>query len=141
MKLNLHFFLLNENFSPEYAEANHNGQETENNQKYEWEDELDVTDLKSYEILRNSSIPLEGKLPTDEDFSVEFSDMFTLELTTDTNQKARLGVSESIFESYELIEIEDGFTINIFIKDYEPHGNPVPGIYVASKEFPQELVF
>ena len=141
MHCKIHIYLLNEHFSPEHAEAHHDGAESENNQKYEWEDELDVTDLKSYKILRNSSIPLEGKLPTDEHFSVEFSDMFTLELTTNTNQKARLGVSESIFESYEVIEIQDGFSVNVFIKDYEPHGNPVPGIYVASKEFPQELVF
>lgn len=36
MKLKAHFYLLNIDFSPEYAEANHNGEESENNIKYEW---------------------------------------------------------------------------------------------------------
>lgn len=134
--LSLHFYLLNEHFSPEYAEANHGGKETENNIKYEWEDELAINDVVRYQILRNEQIPIEGYLPDESHFSSVFKEMFVIEIETKEGT-ARLGVSESILDSFE--EKED--RIAIFIKDYEPHGNPVPGIYVASKEFPKELVF
>lgn len=141
MKLNAHFFLLNEHFSPEYAEANHGGKETENNQKHEWEDELEIKDLVSVSINRNANIPLQGYLPNDDFFSVEATNMFQVELTTEKGEKAYLGISESILDSFELNETTELSTLNVYIKDYEPHGNPMPGIYIASKEFPKELVF
>lgn len=135
--LKLHFLLLNENFSPEYAEANFNGEESENNPKFEWEDELEVSNVKNFQITRNATLPLNGILPNDEPFSVEIQQVFVIEITTFENQIAYLGVSESILEDFEQNENE----IKIFIKDYEPHGNPMPGVYIASKEFPKELVF
>ena len=141
MILHLHFFLLNEHFSPEYAEANHQGKETENNQKYEWEDELEITDLVKLEILRKDTIQLEGYLPNEEFFSVQLTNMFVIDLQTSTGEHARLGVSESILDHFEQSGTEAETRIKVYIKDYEPHGNPVPGIYVASKEFPKELVF
>lgn len=141
MKVALHFYLLNENFSPEYAEANHGGQESENNPLYEWEDELEVKNLKQVELLRDSGFTIEGYLPDESPFAAQFKNMFTIRMTTDEGQLAHLGVSESILEKYELHETEDQTTIKAYIKDYEPHGNPMPGLYVASKEFPKELVF
>ncbi len=137
MKLTLHYFLLNENFSPEYADANHNGEETENNPKYEWEDEFEINDLDSFTIIRNGNLPLSGELPNGEAFSVEVEKMFVIELVTNSQQKAYLGISESILDSFEETENK----ISIYIKDYEPHANPMNGVYIASKEFPKELVF
>ena len=141
MKLRAHFYLLNENFSPEYAEANHGGKETENNQLYEWEDELEVGDLSKIQINRNAIIPIQGYLPTDEFFSVEATNMLQVELTTSKDEKAYLGISESILDHYEFDENSELSELRVYIKDYEPHGNPVPGIYIASKEFPKELIF
>ena len=94
MNCKIHVYLLNEHFSQEHADAHYNGEESENNLKYEWEDEFAIT-----------------------------------------------STVESIVETHELIKDENGFTIKIFLKDFEPMSNPVPGIYVASKEFPQALVF
>jgi hypothetical protein len=137
MKLTLHYFLLNENFSPEYAEANHKGEETENNPKYEWEDEFEINDLDSFKIIRNGNLPLSGELPNGEAFFVQVEKMFVIELVTNSQQKAYLGISESILDSFEETENK----ISIYIKDYEPHANPMNGVYIASKEFPKELVF
>ena len=36
MQLNVHFYMLNEHFSQDHADAQHNGEESENNLKYEW---------------------------------------------------------------------------------------------------------
>jgi hypothetical protein len=137
MKLSLHFYLLNEHFSPEYAEANFNGEESENNPKYEWEDELEIDHVKSFEILREGVLPLNGELPNGDSFSHEVSRMFLISIVNSDNQQAFLGVSESILADFK----QEENVIRVYIKDYEPFGNPTPGVYIASKEFPKELIF
>jgi len=140
MKLSIHFYLLNEDFSQEHADANHGGKESENNQKFEWEDELEVNDLSQIEILRKATFNIQGYLPTDELFDLPLTNMLAVKLTTQNNEIAYLGVSESILDSFEETKGEQTI-IHIYIKDYEPHGELMPGVYVASKEFPKELVF
>ncbi|TNE56317.1 MAG: hypothetical protein EP338_00300 [Bacteroidetes bacterium] len=139
MLLKLHFFLLNEDFSPEYAEANHDGKESENNRLYEWEDALEIREVKQVDFERNGQVLLQGVLPNDEAFSHLVAGMFVIRIETEEGQEAKLGVSESILDRYEWDENEA--LLKVYIKDYEPHGNPAPGIYIASKEFPKELVF
>ena len=50
-----------------------------------------------------------------------------------------LGISPSI--ALSLDKNKNQWTIEIYIKDFEPMANPIPGIYIASKEFPKELLF
>lgn len=141
MKLTAHFYLLNDNFSPEYAEANHGGNETENNPFYEWEDELEVsTNLTSTELIRDGSFTLAGEMPDGESFSTEVSNMFLLKLKLDNGSEGYFGVSESILDRYTL-EGETDQVLKVYIKDYEPLANPMPGVFIASKEFPIELIF
>lgn len=141
MKLTAHFYLLNDNFSPEYAEANHGGNETENNPFYEWEDELEVsTNLTSTELIRDGSFTLAGEMPDGESFSTEVNNMFLLKLKLDNGSEGYFGVSESILDRYTL-EGETDQVLKVYIKDYEPLANPMPGVFIASKEFPIELIF
>lgn len=141
MKLTAHFYLLNDNFSPEYAEANHGGNETENNPFYEWEDELEVsTNLTSTELIRDGSFTLACEMPDGESFSTEVSNMFLLKLKLDNGSEGYFGVSESILDRYTL-EGETDQVLKVYIKDYEPLANPMPGVFIASKEFPIELIF
>ena len=58
MKINAHFYLLNDDFSPEYAEANHGGKESDNNPLYEWEDEFSVSEELEDVVLNEKSIYL-----------------------------------------------------------------------------------
>jgi hypothetical protein len=141
MKLTAHFFLLNDDFSPEYAEANHGGNETENNPLYEWEDEFEVTEnLASTELVRNGSFTLAGNLPEGQPFASEVSKMFLLKLKLGDGTEGYFGVSESILENYTLDGEEDQ-VLKVYIRDYEPLANPMPGVFIASKEFPLELIF
>lgn len=142
MKLTAHFFLLNDHFSPEYAEANHGGNESENNPLYEWEDELEVSEgLKSVKLLRNSNFNLEGELPSGEPFCHSVEKMFLIEMQMESGQSGFFGVSESILESFTIEGDEKESTVKVFIKDYEPLANPIPGVFIASKEFPKPLIF
>ena len=135
MKLNAHFYLLNDDFSPEYAEANFNGKESENNPRYEWEDELDVNEVKNVEIIRKGEYPLRGEIESGP-FEYILPNMFLVALEMENGQQGAFAVSESILDSYTF----QGDKLEVFLKDYEPMSNPIPGVYIASKEFPKELI-
>lgn len=142
MKLTAHFFLLNDHFSPEYAEANHGGKESENNPMYEWEDEFEVSEgLVSVAVIRDGTFDLEGVLPDGAHFKHPVYKMFMLELTMKDGNKGFFGVSESILDSFTLEGDDQHQTLKVYIRDYEPFGNPMAGVYIASKEFPKPLVF
>ena len=142
MNCDIHVYLLNEHFSPEHAEAHHKGEESENNLKYEWEDQFAVTsDVQEVLIHEKGAFPLQGEMPNGEPFSHEVANMFLFEIKSKDAPSTFIGASASILDSHELIQGENGFVIRLFLKDYEPMANPIPGIYIASKEFPKALIF
>jgi hypothetical protein len=135
-------YLLNEHFSPEYAEAQHNGKESENNLRYEWEDEFAITsDVLSVTAIENASFPLQGEMPDGQIFSHEVTRMLLFEIASSDAPTTYVGASASIVDSYEIDQSGEDMRLKIFLKDYEPMSNPIPGIYIASKEFPKELIF
>ncbi|PHR33262.1 MAG: hypothetical protein COA38_05250 [Fluviicola sp.] len=139
MNCKVHFYLLNDDFSVEHAEANHEGKESENNRLHEWEDELDITtEVTGMEMHEGASFPLQGQHPDGKDFHFDIKGMRLFELLGE--QKTVLGCSESLFDSYEWIE-GDNYTLKIYLKDYEPLTNPIPGMYITAQEFPKELMF
>ena len=139
MKCNIHFYLLNEHFSEEHAEANHGGEESEMNRKYEWEDELLINDVHDVVMREKATYALQGSFPEGESFSYDVFNMRLFDVVTDS-APVEIGCSESIIDSYELDESEEGYDLKIFIKDFEPMSNPVPGIFIAAQEFPKELI-
>lgn len=123
----------------EHALAHHNGEESEFNRKYEWEDELKITTPVSGIVSHeNASFPLQGELPDGQSFSHDVANMRLFEIQGD--QPVYVGCSESILERFE-VENKEGWVLKVFLKDNEPMGNPVPGIYIAAQEFPKALVF
>lgn len=139
MKCNIHFYLLNEHFSLEHAEANHEGEESEMNRKYEWEDQLQINEVHDVVMNEKAIYALQGSFPDGKSFSYDVLNMRLFDVITDSAPVA-IGCSESIMDSYELSKSDGGFDLKIFIKDYEPMSNPVPGIFIAAQEFPKELI-
>lgn len=140
MRLNVHFYLLNEHFSQEHADSQHNGEESENNLRYEWEDELAITtDVKEINTHRKAIYTIAGVASNGENFAYEIPEMLLFEIVSVDGGITQLACSESIVENFELLEIENNKQINVFLKGEEPHTNPIPGIYVALQEFPKEL--
>lgn len=140
MKLSAHFYLLNDDFSPEYAEANHGGQESENNPLYQWEDELEVDELEDVVVCENGSYTLAGETDQIGTFSFELSNMLVFELQQSNGIHGAFALSNSLVNHFELIDNVDGKVLKVFIKDYEPLTNPIPGVYIAAKQFPKELI-
>ncbi len=142
MKCTINVYLLNEHFSEEHAEANNDGKESELNPRYEWEDELSITsNVVDVKVHENSIYPLQGTMPDGESFAIEVPKMRLFEIISLDAPTAYVACSESILEAVELTENSDAFSLKIYLKDFEPMSNPIPGVYIAAQEFPKKLVF
>lgn len=140
MRCTVHFYKLNYDFSPEFAEAHNDGKPSANNRLYDWEDELAVkTDVKSYEIIEDSSFVLEGERGG-ESFAETLENMIRFEFTDTEGNVTVMACSHSIVNKYDVREEEDLLEVEVFFEEREPLTNPIPGIYVAVQEFPKSLI-
>ncbi|MBU3659818.1 MAG: hypothetical protein FGM14_08120 [Flavobacteriales bacterium] len=141
MKCSIHVYLINELYSQEFADEFHNGNPSEDNKEFDWEDELSISsDVVSTEELSNSVYKLEGENGNGDYFSVDVPNMRLVKISSSDAPDVFVGVSESMLDAVSLEKLTDEFLVSIYIKDNEPHANPIPGIYIASKEFPKELI-
>ena len=141
MKGSIHFFLLNEHFSQDYADTHNKGKESEMNRKYLWEDELEVRDIQDILVHDNSRYDLRGSTSEDGEFSHGVAQMKMFELISEKKPSTFVGCSESVHESSHITKKEDSIVLIVYLKAGEPFANPVSGIYIATQEFPKELVF
>jgi hypothetical protein len=65
--------------------------------------------------------------------------MFLIILTLTNGQIGYMGVSESMLIDFKEEGTSDNPIYRVYIKDYEPFWNEMPGIFIASKEFPKNL--
>ena len=141
MKCTIHVYLINELYSQEFADEFHNGNPSEDNKEYDWEDELSISsDVVSTEELSNSVYKLEGENGNGDYFSVEVPNMRLVIITSNDAPVVFVGASESMVDTLSIEKLSDEILVSIYLKDNEPHANPIPGIYIASKEFPKELI-
>lgn len=132
--------MLNEHFSQEHADAHFAGKPSENNRAYDWEDEMIITSNVTNVIEhRKVSFPLQGERGDGTAFKFDIENMFLFEVQSEDAPSNFIGCSESILNSFKSEEKEGVLYLNVYINDYEPYANPIPGIYIASKEFPSEL--
>jgi hypothetical protein len=141
MNCKIHIYLLNDLYSQELADAEHDGNQSIDNIKYEWEDELSISsDVTSVTELTDVVYPLAGMDENNEAFQFDIPNMRLFEICSSDAPNVFVGASESIVSSTKLEKTTDSYTLEIFLKDYEPMSNPTPGIYIAAKSFPKELI-
>jgi hypothetical protein len=142
MNCKIHIYLLNDLYSQELADAEHEGNQSIDNIKYEWEDELSISsDVTSVTELSEVVYPLAGMNENDEAFQFDIPNMRLFEICSSDAPNVYVGASESIVASAKFEKTtDDSYTIEIFLKDYEPMSNPIPGIFIAAKSFPKELI-
>jgi len=141
MKCTIHVYLINELYSQEYADQHHDGNPSEDNKEFDWEDELSISsNVITVEELKDEVFKLQGINQNNDNFSVDVFNMRLAKITSDDAPEVFVGASESILDTMSIEKIEGEFLISIYLKDNEPHANPIPGIYIASKEFPKELI-
>jgi len=142
MNLHLHFILVNSDFNQSIADDFYNGQESEDNIKHLWEDELLVNEpVKDFKIKHNENFFLKGLYPDDKPFSFEITDVTTVDCKTESGTPTQFAVSKKLIKKTEkVVDEKTGEThFYFYLKDAVPFKNPMPGVYIINKNFPKEL--
>lgn len=140
MKCTARFYKLNYDFSPEFAEAHHEGKESENNRLYDWEDELAITtEVVDIKVLNNSSYTIQGER-NGKEFSEEIPNVMLFHIVGEDGAITPMACSHSLVNKYEIEKVEDAINLNVFLEEMEPLTNPIPGVYIAIKDFPKSLI-
>lgn len=140
MLVKANFYLVNEDFSIEHAKEHHGGEASENNIQFHWEDQLEIkNEISTIKPNKNATYHLKGYLEKNEPFDFEIKNMLRIDLIGNDNSITHLAFSESIFHSFDIEEIGDTTSINVYLKDYEVFANPIPGVYIDVKDFPKAL--
>lgn len=142
MNLHLHFILVNSEFNQGLADDLYEGQESEDNIKYLWEDEFKVSEpIKEFKIKNNTTYTLAGYFPDDKPFSFEIWDMTLVDCVTESDKKMQFAVSKKLVKKTEKVVYEKSNETHMFfyLKDLMPMENPMNGVYILKLDFPKEL--
>lgn len=140
MKYTAHFYQLNYNFSPEYAAANHGGKASENNPKFNWEDELEITaNIENLEVIENGTYSIQGE-KDGTPFSIDIPNMLCFHFIDAEGEITKMACSHSLIGDYSIEEGAKHSVLSVYMDEQEPLTNPIAGIYIALQEFPKELI-
>jgi hypothetical protein len=130
-------FLKSSSFSEAYANEKHDGKDSPENIRYEWEDEFKVVgDVVLKEVLRNQEFVLAGEMGENETFSYTISDMMQFQFEGD-GEISSLVFSERSVDEY-VVDLEKN-KLTVYLNDIEDVENPVSGVYIAAADFPKAL--
>jgi hypothetical protein len=137
MAYNVHVFLRSSDFSQEFADENHNGEETPENIRHEWEDEFRINGtFSNVEVLRDQVYELKGDLGDDRPFSYQIPGVTMVVFHGDEGDTI-LVFSEKALDEYLLDTEREEF--EAYLNDDEVVENPLPGVYIVLSDFPKEL--
>lgn len=142
MNLHLHFILVNSEFNQGIADDLNEGQESEDNIKYLWEDEFKVSaPIKDFKIKNNAIYTLAGLFPDDREFSFDICDMTIVDCITENGQNMQFAVSKKLLKKTEKVvdEKNDETHLYFYLRDALPMENPMNGVYIIRQDFPKEL--
>lgn len=133
--------LVNSQFNQAYADKDNEGEETEDNIKYLWEDEFEVQgNVTNFKVINNTTYLLNGLYPNDDEFSFEIPDMTVLECTLDNGSTTLLPFSKKAISKTEKVDTKKGMTFYIHLKSIREVVNPMTGVYILKDDYPKELL-
>lgn len=141
MKVTINVKLVNSKFNQAYADKENEGEETEDNIKYLWEDEFEVQgNVSNFKVVNNTTYLLKGLYPDDEEFCFEIPDMTVLECTMDNGSVTLLPFSKKAIGKTERIDTKNGLQFNVQLKSVREVVNPMTGVYILKEDYPEELL-
>lgn len=137
MAYTVQVFLKNGSFSEEYANEKHDGADSPENIRFEWEDEFRIKGVFSDVVVKRDDVfQIEGEIGEGQVFSFTLPNMLLMELQAPTGS-VTMGFSEKAIDGYEIDK--DKQHIIVYLNDNEVIENPMPGLYVVLSDFPKEL--
>lgn len=141
MKVTLNIKLVNSKFNQAYADKDNEGEETEDNIKYLWEDEFEVKgNVKNFRVINNTTYLLKGLYANDDEFCFEIPNMTVLECAMEDGSVTLLPFSKKAISKTDKVDSKDGLYFNINLKSIYEIINPMLGVYIIKDDYPQELL-
>ena len=133
--------LVNSKFNQAYADKENEGEETEDNIKYLWEDEFEVQgNVTNFKVINNTTYLLNGLYPNDDEFSFEIPDMTVLECTLDNGSVTLIPFSKKAVSKTEKVETKNRMTFYVHLKSIREVVKPMTGVYILKYDYPKELL-
>ena len=142
MNLYLHFILVNSEFNQGLADDLNEGEETEDNIKYLWEDELKVAEpIKEFKIKNSATYTLAGFFPDDKEFSFDILDTTIVDCITESGKNMQFAVSKKLLKKTDkkVDEKMDETHLYFYLRDTFPLESPMDGVYILKQDFPKAL--
>ena len=141
MKVTINVKLVNSKFNQAYADKENEGEETEDNIKYLWEDEFEVQgDVANLKVINNTTYFLNGLYPDDDEFCFEIPDMTVLECTMQDGSQTLIPFSKKAISKTEKTETKNGIHFFVYLKSIKDIINPMQGVYIIKDDYPKELL-
>jgi hypothetical protein len=141
MKVTINVKLVNSKFNQAYADKENEGDETEDNIKYLWEDEFEVQGkVSNFKVINNTTYLLKGLYPDDEEFAFEIPDMTVLECTMEDGSVTLMPFSKKAISKTEKIDGKNEMQFNVQLKSIREVVNPMTGVYILKEDYPEELL-
>ena len=140
MNLHLHFIQINSEFSQGFADDLHEGQESEDNIKNLWEDELKVSEpITEFKIKNNTSYTLAGYFPDNTEFNFEINDVTVIDCETEKGTKMQFAVSKKLLKKTDKVVDDKKNETHLYFYDTHEIETPMNGVYIIKTDFPKEL--
>lgn len=137
MSYTIQVYLKNNSFSEEYAQEKHDGKDSPENIRYEWEDEFRLSGPHQFkEVLRDQQYDLAGEKADGTLFSFVIPHLMRFVFES-ANGLVSLVFSEKAVDEYA-IDTEKQKVV-VILNDHEVVENPTAGVYVVLSDFPTEL--
>lgn len=141
MNVTINVKLVNSKFNQAYADKENEGEETEDNIKYLWEDEFEVQgDVSNFKVVNNATYLLKGLYPDDDEFCFEIPDMTVLECTMANGSQTLIPFSKRAISKTEKKEMTNGIHFFVYLKSIKEIINPMQGVYILKEDYPKELL-
>ncbi len=142
MNLHLHFIQLNSEFSQGFADDLHEGQESEDNIKHLWEDELKVSEpITEFKIKNNTSYTLAGYFPDNTEFNFEINDVTVIDCETEKGTTMQFAVSKKLLKKTDKVvdDKKNETHLYFYLRDTHEIETPMNGVYIIKTDFPKAL--
>lgn len=141
MKVTINVKLVNSKFNQAYADKENEGEETEDNIKYLWEDEFAIQgDVTNFKVVNNTTYLLNGLYPNNDEFSFEIPDMTVVECTMADESIIRVPFSKRAISKTDKLETKNGLTFFVQLKSIKEIVNPMEGVYILKEDYPEDLL-
>lgn len=141
MKVTINVKLVNSKFNQAYADKDNEGEETEDNIRFLWEDEFEIQgNVTNFKVVNNTTYLLNGLYPNNDEFSFEIPDMTVLECTMDNGSVTLVPFSKKAISKTDKEETKNGLKFFVQLKSVKEIVNPMEGVYILKDDYPEELL-